>query len=213
MPLDIPLLRRATLLGSALALVLALGGCASVIRLENQVSSFAHATAQPPAAGDTYQFERLPSQQQHAAAQGELEALAQEALGKVGLRWQADSTVKPIQWTVQVSARSLKLRRAPWADPRDDWPHWGGSLFVGRGAYASFGGGLFVVPQPPYYQREVSLVLRRSGGGEVVYETKATQDGPWPDSPALWSALLDAALDGFPQGSGGTHQVVVEVPR
>jgi len=207
------LLCRPLMFAAGVVLGLTLSGCASVIRLENQVSSFAHATAQPPAAGDTYRFERLPSQQQHAAAQDELEALAQEALGKVGLHLQPGGAPASTKWTVQVSARSLKLRRAPWADPRDDWPHWGGSLFVGRGAYASFGGGLFVVPQPPYYQREVSLVLRRSGGGEVVYETKATQDGPWPDSPALWSVLLDAALDGFPQGSGHTRQVVVEVPR
>ncbi|HEX5805508.1 MAG TPA: hypothetical protein VFY31_04105 [Macromonas sp.] len=210
-----PLLRHAALLGGALALVLSLGGCASVLRLENEVQSYARWPAQQtPATGDLYRFERLLSQQQSVATQDELEALTRDALDKVGLRWQASQDGQPVKWTVQVSARSLKFRRAPWADPRDDWPHWGGGVLVGRGSV--FGGGMFPVPQPPYYQREVSLVLRRAGSSEVVYETKASQDGPWPDSPTLWSALLDAALDGFPQPpatSNGKRQVVIEVPR
>lgn len=204
-------LRRTALLGAAMVLALTQGGCASVIRLENQVSSYASAHSARPAPGDSYVFERLPSQQQPEASQDELETLARDALEQVGLHWQATQDHPPVKWTVQVSTRSLKFRRAPWADPRDDWPHWGGGVFLGRGSV--FGGGMFPVPQPPYYQREVSLVMRHASNGEVVYETKASQDGPWPDSPALWSSLMDAALDGFPQASGGPRQVVTEIPR
>lgn len=187
-----------------------LGGCASVMRLDNEVQSYAHWPAQQvPAAGDRYRFERLPSQQQSSAAQDELERLAQEALAQVGLLRQDGKNTPP--WTVQVSARSAKFPRAPWDDPRDAWPYWHGYVMMGRGVAVS--GPLFPMTRPPYYRREVSLVLRRSGSSEVVYETQASQDGPWPDSPKLWGALLEAALQGFPQPTQGKRQVVIEVPR
>ena len=65
----------------------------------------------------------------------------------------------------------------------------------------------------PYYQREVSLVLRDARSARVVYETQASHDGPWADNPTLWAALLDAALQGFPQAPAGPRRVVIEVPR
>lgn len=209
-----PLHRHPCWTAAWLATALALGGCASVIRLENEVTTYTQGPAQQlPAPGDFYRFERLPSQQQSEAAptQDAMEHLVQTALDKVGLHRQANTTPAPA-WSVQVSARSVKMAHAPWDDPRDAWPGWGrGYVVTGRGRLV--GVPMFPAPRPPYYQREVSLVLRRAGSTQVVYETRAAHDGPWHDSPVMWSALLDAALQGFPQPPSGTRQVVLEVPR
>ena len=70
-----------------------------------------------------------------------------------------------------------------------------------------------VAPDYRAMEREVSLVLRDARSARVVYETQASHDGPWADNPTLWAALLDAALQGFPQAPAGPRRVVIEVPR
>lgn len=217
---------RRAIAGLALAAgAIGLTGCASVYLVDNQVQSFARwsdATApagalpQPP---QRYRFERLPSQREGAAAKAQdaLESLAQAALAKLG--WTgAEPGVQPSpQWAVQVSVNALRLPRPPWENP---WPHpWGGwGGFPGRD-YVVTGSGqviwtpMFMNLDPPYYQREVSVVVRQAATGRVVYETRAAHDGIWPDSPAIWGAMLDAALQGFPQAPAGTRQVNLEVPR
>ncbi len=67
--------------------------------------------------------------------------------------------------------------------------------------------------ETPYYQRAVSLVVRDAATGRVVYETRGAHDGRWNSSPALWMAMLDAALQGFPTPPTGVRQVNIEVPR
>jgi hypothetical protein len=47
----------------------------------------------------------------------------------------------------------------------------------------------------------------------VVLETSARHDGRWNDSPALWRAMLDAALSGFPQQPAGLREVNIDIPR
>ena len=42
---------------------------------------------------------------------------------------------------------------------------------------------------------------------------RAAHDGRWNSSPALWTAMLDAALQGFPAPPAGVRQVNIEIPR
>jgi hypothetical protein len=72
---------------------------------------------------------------------------------------------------------------------------------------------MFMHVETPYYQRELSLVIRRADNGQVVYETRAAHDGRWNSTSALWTAMLEAALQGFPAPPGGPRQVNIEIPR
>ena len=207
---------RLAKLAALLVLTTMLGGCAGVIRLDNDVSSYATwPIGKVPESGDTYRFERLPSQREGEMAlqQDALEQLTRTALAKVGLHPSSKAS-QPAKWTVQVSARSVKMPYAPWESPYEPWPGWG---LTGR-AHVVAGNGrvvwtpMFMDLRPPYYQREVSLIIRNAAG-QVTYETRAAHDGPWHNTPAMWSALLDAALQGFPRPPSGPRRVVIEVPR
>lgn len=205
---------RRAVLGAWVVASALLGGCAHVIRLDNDVRSYATWPAdQAPRPGDRFRFERLPSQREGSAAQeqSQLEQWTEAALVKVGLV-PAAPAAQP-RWTVQVQARGVQLPHAPWENPRDRWPGWG---LGGRERVVNSKGQVVVGPvfmnlPMPYYQRELTLVVRDGGNGQVVYETQAAHDGPWPHSPALWSALLDAALEGFPTPPQGLRRVVLEV--
>jgi len=207
-------LPRPVLLALGLATALWLGGCASVIRLENDVQSYPHWTAtERPVAGDSFRFERLPSQRHDRPEQAQLEARVAERLQAAGLA-PVPANGAP-RWMVEVSARSLRLPHAPWDDPYDRWP---GPGLAGRDYVVTGSGRLVWMPAfprlaPPYYQRELSVVVRDSRNGRAVFESRAAHDGPWADGPALWDALVQAALDGFPQPPSGPRRVVVEVPR
>ncbi|WP_442763453.1 DUF4136 domain-containing protein [Malikia spinosa] len=207
---------------SLLAGALLLGGCAGVIRLENDVRSYADwtvsASGMRPAPGDLYRVERRPSQRQDPAPQLEaIEAIARDALARVGLRAAPEplpASLPAPRWTVELGARSIRLPHAPWDEPRPFGFSVGiGVGHVGRNGSIGIGMPLFPAPAVPYYQREVSVVLREARSGRVVYETSAAHDGPWADSPTLWAALFDAALQGFPQPPAGPRRIVTEVPR
>ncbi len=224
---DCPLPRRGFGATALLLAALALGGCASTIRLDNEVRSYAAWQPTPvgqpgplPAWGDRYRFERRPSQAEGVAAQEQavIEGLARAALAKVGLQAAPDPTAgQPLvlpRWTVEVAARSALLLRSPW-----DYPYRAGvSVGVGVGGFTRHGmfginAPLYPPPSPPWYRRELTLTLRDTRNGQLVYETVASQDGPWADSPRLWSALFDAALQGFPLPPAGTRRIVTELPR
>lgn len=205
-------LRRA-LAGAGLALGLLLTGCASVYRVDSQVQSFpgwtpTGATA-VPAAPQAYRFERLPSQREAAAAasQGMLEELTRAALARAG--WNLAEAGTPSPWTVQVSAGTLKLPRAPWEEP---WDGFGTGIGL-YGGHGYWGTSVFMRMDIPYYERQVSLVIRHAATGQVVYETRARHDGRWASSPELWGAMLDAALRDFPNPPAGPRQVNIDVPR
>lgn len=199
---------------AALVCLLAAGwlsGCASVYLVDNQVQSFARwsdATPSVPAAPQTYRFERLPSQAGDNAAQATLERLATEALAAVGWTPAPDGSSAP--WRVQVSASTVTLPRAPWESAPSPWRRGdrvvtadGKVLFMPR----------FMEIESPFYQRKVGLVIRDAASGRVVYETQAAHDGRWGGSEPLWGAMLNAALQGFPQAPEGPRQVNIEVPR
>ncbi|WP_153004401.1 hypothetical protein [Tepidimonas taiwanensis] len=193
-------------------------GCAAPLRLEHEVrSQAAWVESARPAPGDRYVFERLPSQRSGDAAreQETLEKLAEPVLAAYGLRRAeaaADGAQAAVPWGVQIVARSVRYPYAPWdaPEPRPGWMPYG-QIVVGRGVVSGIG--LHWNLRPPYYVREVALTVRDRRRGEVVYETRATQDGPWADGPAQWTALLRAALDGFPTPPAGPRRVVIEQPR
>ncbi|WP_372656826.1 DUF4136 domain-containing protein [Hydrogenophaga sp.] len=210
-------------LGAAL---LGLGGCASVYLVDNQVQSFAKwpdsgsaKAPQPPQPPQNYRFERLPSQHEGTARQLQdaLDALARTALAQRG--WHLVDPDKPqnAHWTVQISANTLRLPRAPWDDPwRMQGGFWDG--FPGRDYVVTGQGQIvwmphFMPPQAPYYQREVALVVRQASSGQVVFETRAAHDGRWSGAPELWGAMIEAALRDFPLAPAGVRQINVEVPR
>jgi hypothetical protein len=222
--------RRAALLITGLALGL-LTGCASVYRVDSQVQSFARWADAPaptnavinaiPQAPQLYRFERLPSQAAENAARGQadLEAIARTALAKRG--WTQAEPGVSARWSVQVSGGTLKLPRAPWEDPWDGFGYgggFGGFGFPGRDYVVTGSGQVIWAPvfmriDLPYYERKVSLLIRNAGNGRVVYETHAAHDGRWNSSPALWGAMLDAALQDFPTPPAGVRQVNIDLPR
>jgi len=211
-----------------LALGALLAGCSGPLRVDNQVRSFAQwaaeatpsgpaASGTAPQAPQTFRFDRLPSQTEGAelSAQERLEALAAAELRAFG--WQVAEGGSAAPWRVQVTANTQRLARAPWEDPWDGYRgyfHAG----IGLGAYRSGVGGLLwvpVLPPPssPYYLREVALVIRDVASGRVVYETRASHDGRWNSTPDLWSAMLRAALQDFPNPPSGPRRVDIEIER
>ncbi len=195
---------------AVLALVAAalLTGCASVYRMDNTVQSFSSLAQVPAPAG--YRYERLPSQVSDPA-QPRLEALADAALARVGLR--RDDAAPA--YSVQVWTR-MQYAVSPWAQPRwGGFSGWGG---VGLGSHQGVGLGMGIgFPiggiDSPWYQREVGLILREVARGRVVYETHAFHEGYWIDPARAWPAMLDAALQGFPQPPAGVRRVDVTLTR
>lgn len=217
----------ATVLGTTLLLT----GCASSFRVDNQVQSYArwaeatpaHAAVAAPAlpqAPQTYRFERLPSQREGEAAQRQdgFEALAREVLAPLGwtLADGSTGTTTGVRWTVQISASGLRLARDPWSDggPRF-WPGFSLGLSnrgVTAGGQLLWGPG-FGPTELPQYQRQVSLLVRETATGRVVYETQAAHESRWHGTPDLWRAMISAALQDFPAPPPGVRQVNIDLPR
>lgn len=180
-----------------------LSGCASTRLIDSQVSSFAPHTVP---AGSHYRFERLPSQQADAVAQQQLEDLTEEALAQVGLM-RDDSHGS---YSVQVSV-SQRVQATPPGRPLLGW-HLGWHL--GHGSVALGHAPLFPgLDQTTSYWREVTLIVREHHTQVVVYETRASHEGPWSDSGAVLPAMLQAALQGFPTPPAGPRSVHIEIPR
>lgn len=222
MTLPAPLKTTFTLL--AIVAAGSLAGCASVYRVDNQVESFARwtdgvatsqAAAVVPAPPQIYRFERLPSQSTGSAAQSadRLEQRVQEVLKPMG--WtvtSGDATTAP--WTVEVTGQSARLPRAPWEDPWErDRFGWSGQVQIGIGHGSVMLSPWLLRSELPYYQRQVSIVIRESATGRVAYETSAAHDGRWNSTPALWRAMVSAALEGFPAPPKGQRQINLDVPR
>jgi len=196
---------------AALATVaaLGLGGCAAPRRIDSDVQSFTAAvSAVRPA---LYRFERLPSQGD-SAAQDALEAMAAQALAKVGLTpaplvsgavagtaAAAPTARYAVQVTVQITALT-----SPYAQP------YVGGFWGHHGLHS--GGGFGLLLEPTWYRHAVRILMRDSVSGQMVYETSASFDGPWADSGNLLPVILDAALNGYPTPPSGPRKVVIELP-
>lgn len=203
-------LLRTTLAMLAAALLLVLGGCAAGPRMiDSDVQSFTAAV--PAVRPATYRFERLPSQG-NTAEQDSIEAQAAVALAKVGLTpaplvsgaISGTAAAAPsARYAVQVSLQ-ISLMVSPYEGPymagllgHHPDRHWG-SLALNM--------------QPNWYRHAVRILLRENASGLVVYETRASFDGPWADSANLLPAILDAALLDYPNPPPGPRKVVIELP-
>lgn len=189
-----------------------LTGCTSLRLVDTDVRSYVTPPGVP--VGANYRFERLPSQQADAAQQTRLEAMAQQALGKAGLRRNDVAA----SYSVQVSAGMRVDPYSPWDRPASGWGvGWNLGLGV-RSGNLLIGGSSPFMPglsrgDLPYYWRQVSLIIRHLGSAQVVYETHAAHDGRWADSDAVLPAMLDAALKDFPNPAPGLRRINLEIPR
>ena len=186
---------------SLAAVVIAAGtlaGCASY-RMNNTVQAFSGLPQLPP--NPTYRFERLPSQVAQPG-QDQLEALADPVLHRVGLR-RDDAAPR---YGVTITA-TVNQSASPWPD--SSMTSFGLGVGVGgRGGGVGVGvGGPFFGMQQPWYMRQVGVLLRDIASGRVVFESHANSDGPWIDPQAAIPAMLDAALQGFPNPPPGLRQV------
>lgn len=182
-----------------------LAGCAGPRLVESDVSSYSSLSALP--SPPTYRFERLPSQQAHAAAYAAIEAQAEAALARVGLR--RDDT--------QPRLIALLGAEGGYAAPRN-WPYYGPDPFYGRwgwglgyGGRWGMGASWMMDAPPTLYHRKVSLVLRDAASGQVVYETSAAYEDVWTRDPAIYGVLFDQALTGFPRPPQGRRTVRTEM--
>ena len=218
---------QAAILLIAFFILLQLTGCSTVRVIDSDVTAFSKAAIAP---GSTYRFERLPSQQVDTQRQDQIEAMVQAALDKVKLQRVGDAPGSPAaRYSVQLTlTMQAQERSAYW----DDWGYRpigsigvigvpGGSagsvsVTIGSGPYWSGWGGYpygYAYPAPPYYVRDIALLLRDTTSSQVVFETRARHEGPWADSAAILPAMLNAALQGFPTPPSGPRQVRVEIPR
>jgi hypothetical protein len=194
-------------------------GCSTVRMVDSQVAAFSKIDALPAAA--SWRFERLPSQQNltdsQATRQLKLEALATEQLAKIGFKPLPEREGAAAQYSVQVSSRIQRLDRGPFDESFGVWGGFGHGL-IGRDYHVSATGRLIYVPifppsQPPWYVREVGLILRDTADHRVVYETKAQHEGRWADDEAVLPAMFAAALQGFPKPAEGKRMVNIEIPK
>lgn len=185
-------------------------GCASNRLVESDVNAFHRWNGAPPVPGTLYRFERLPSQQAAGAQQDYLESLSRAALERVGLR--LDPAVARLG--VQVQLNVLAVERGPYGYGYD-----GGFGFAAPGVFlgggsrgASFGLSFPLrFSEPPFYRRELTLLMRDLASGQVVFETRALSDSVQNDLPAVLPAMLEAALRGFPQPPAGTRRIPVDL--
>jgi hypothetical protein len=203
-------LRRISLAMTALVLSL-LTGCATVRLIDSDVVSVAAAPAGMSLQGAKYRFERLPSQANNPEA-GLAEQQAQAAMTAVGL---VRDDVNA-QLSVLVGFAGTQYLADPWGRPLPPgaWSPFYGSISMGRGIGPNAGLGMGMrFPPPTHYRREVSLIMRDLRSGQVVYETRATHDGPWNDSAQLFATLFQAAMANFPNPPAGLRRVNIEIPR
>ena len=186
-----------------------LAACSGMRLVDSEVNSFAPPTALVIAQAATYRFERLPSQQAQAQQSAALEAIAQTALERAGMR-RDDAAA---QYSVQLGLRMFRDPQAPWDDPRYIQGIAVPALVPTRYGLLMRHPSLNLQFDFPYYRREVTLVIRRTADAQVVFETRAQHDGRWPDDEGVLPAMFQAALQGFPNPPAGMHRVVVEIPR
>lgn len=201
---------RVLLTGLILAAGL-LSGCASMRIVDSDVVSVVAAPAGMSLHGAKYRFERLPSQANNPEA-GLAEQQAQAAMTAVGLvRDDANA-----QLSVLVGFAGTQYLADAWGRPLPPgaWSPYYGSISMGRGIGPNVGLGVGMrFPPPTQYRREVSLIMRDLKSGQVVYETRATHDGPWADSAQVFATLFQAAMANFPNPPAGLRRVNIEIPR
>lgn len=176
----------------------ALAGCALPRMIDSDVQSFVGAA--PAAAGASYRFERLPSQEAQGAVQDRFESFADAALHRVGLLREGPQA----RYVIQVTVAIEQFARNPQQQARSS------SVFIAD-AFWGHRPPLLTFEQP-WYKHTVHLLMRDHLTQQVVYETRAVFDGPWSDSDRLLPVLFEAALRDYPSPPSGPRKVVIELP-
>lgn len=190
------------LTGTGLALAtMVLTGCATSRNVDSEVRSFNGPA--PIAAGATYRFERLPSQELKALEP--LEAAAQKVLATKGFVRADDKASYSVQ--VHLDAQVLLP---------DTMARWAYSPFSDRVVLAPDGSLWRQVRRPlmdpTWYRYSLQLVVRDLTNGNVAYETRAVHESPWSDAPNLIAPLMEAALSDFPQSQAKPKTITVVLP-
>lgn len=196
---------------SVAVMALFMVGCSTTRVLENEVTAFYNWNASPPTPGTAYRFERLPSQQVIGAQQDYVEERARTALAKVGMQMNPATA----RYSVQVRVSTQVIERLPYDGAGyDGFGFATPGVFLGGGSQgAAFGLSFPMRFSEPYYRRELTLLMSDLGTHQVVFETRALSDGVQGETLSVLSAMLDAALRGFPQPPPGPYRVNVQIPR
>ncbi|GAB3497389.1 hypothetical protein GCM10027399_21400 [Curvibacter fontanus] len=189
-----------------LSLTLLLAGCSGLRLVESQVSTAAPAGAATIEPGARYRFERLPSQTNPVETDS-VEAIAESELNEVGMVHDEAGA----RYSAQITTRMESYQVDDWGRPYRG----GGSIYIGGGTMGIGVGSVIGMrfPPPSQYRHEVTLLLRDLSNNQVVYETRATHEGPWNDRYNILRATLAAALKDFPKAPAGSRRVKVEIPR
>lgn len=197
-----------------LSLTLLLAGCSGLRLVESQVSTAAPAGAATIEPGARYRFERLSSQTNPVETDS-VEAIAESELNEVGMVHDEAGA----RYSAQITTRMESYQVDDWGRPYNGG---GGSIYIGGGNMVGIGVGSVIgmgmgmgmrFPPPSQYRHEVTLLLRDLSSNQVVYETRATHEGPWNDRYNILRATLAAALKDFPKAPAGSRRVKVEIPR
>lgn len=203
--------RRPMLMSTAslLSAAVLLPGCAALDSVTSEVATYGSWPAERKPG--RYAFERLPSQQAHAARQAELEAAAAGALAKAGFTAAPDAAQADV--IVQIGARIARTEISPWDDPL--WWRWGGGYWrspAWRGAPRSFYYANLHADWYTRYERNVAVLLRDRASGTPLYEAHAQTDGVTRGDSALLAEMFEAALQDFP-ATAATNPRRVTVQR
>ncbi|HEX6363490.1 MAG TPA: DUF4136 domain-containing protein, partial [Albitalea sp.] len=192
---------------AALAMAFALGGCANMNQVVNDVSTYSAWPADRKPG--SYAFERLPSQQANAQQQQMLEDAAAPALQQAGFTPASDPARADV--SVTLGARITATQISPYDDPF--W--WHGGLWAHRFHGRPFWRPGFAHPFSPWgpwgawgpwgpwgypryasttYEREVAILIRDRKTGQPVYEARAVNDGYSASMNALLSTMFQAAM-------------------
>jgi len=203
--------------------VLFLSGCSTMRVIESQVQT---STQWPTGAAvpkqALFRWERLPADVNNAQA-GWAEVELEAALAP--LSWTRNDV--DAQYSVWVGVRTAEFIADTWGRPvRGPWVshlHFGvGSGYRPRGMNTnigwSMGSPLYPGIRPGFppavaYAQEVSIIIRDLKSSQVVYQTKASHDGPWADHPNILRVMMGAALQGFPQPSVMSRRVDTTLSR
>ena len=183
-------------------------GCAGLRVVESDVTAFYNWNAAPPAPGTPYRFERLPSQQAVGAQQDPIEGVARNALAKVGMELNPTTA----RYSVQVRVNTQVVEQAGYGGGYDGFGFAAPGVFLGGGNRGVGFGLSFPLGYAnyAYYRRELTLLVRDLSTSQVVFETRAVNDGRQNETLAALASMMDAALQGFPQPPAGTRRIAVQ---
>jgi hypothetical protein len=135
------------------------------------------------------------------------------------------------QYSVWIGVRTAEFITDTWGRPvRGPWINHvyirGGTGYRPRGVSTGVSTGVgWSLMTPVYpgmrhgfpptvsYAQEVSIIIRDLSTSQVVYQTKATHDGPWSDHANILRTMISAALQGFPSPSTVKRRVDIPISR